>query len=656
MIEKINLHLELFFANKILKYIYLLLCFICLVFPIYLQISLNGLYMFDTFVKNIFYINLMFISITYVYLTMARNEKVDEVLNCIHVKKGWYFYYVLIICILFIIYNIVIIVGMFIASIITNEYALLMNFIANYYLMNILLPQICFTLIIGLISRIRSFKVALPFLVVTIFLSSPFINLFTSINKPQTIDLLDNFIQIIIRPFSYFYQYGIYAVDELYGFQNEVFKIYIFIFWILVAVYIAYKSKLSHIKKGLQIVLICLSLVAVNIPQSMYRADDSWRYSYNDMNYYQISQGKNIYIKENQIDYHISNYQLKVKIRRQLEASGEILISSEHKRSDYVLTLYHGYHIKTLTSNQKIEFTQEGDYIYLSLANPIDQLKLKITYTGYHPRLYSNHQATQLPGYFPWYPMEGKKQIFVKIQNPCTSFIGFNPYNRVNAKFDVEIDTLYPIITNLSQKSESHYVGESDSFTLIGGNIKKTIDSQFKNYYPLSLQNNSNNDYIKDIYEHKEQLTEYMSNLFDKEQVSLKSKPIIIFPMSLIQVTDLGGYCEFDNYILVSNHGYISTNEYLSYYLTQNDHINSVLRDMLILESFIQCSDEEFIKQVNDFLSEYITRPYNEENVDENLKERYRQVVEFKKQFDKDLNELGVEQYMKKIAKEMEME
>lgn len=205
--------------------------------------------MFDTFVKNIFYINLMFISITYVYLTMARNEKVDEVLNCIHVKKGWYFYYVLIICILFIIYNIVIIVGMFIASIITNEYALLMNFIANYYLMNILLPQICFTLIIGLISRIRSFKVALPFLVVTIFLSSPFINLFTSINKPQTIDLLDNFIQIIIRPFSYFYQYGVYAVDELYGFQNEVFKIYIFIFWILVAVYIAYKSKLSHIKK-----------------------------------------------------------------------------------------------------------------------------------------------------------------------------------------------------------------------------------------------------------------------------------------------------------------------------------------------------------------------------------------------------------------------
>lgn len=147
-----------------------------------------------------------------------------------------------------------------------------------------------------------------------------------------------------------------------------------------------------------------------------------------------------------------------------------------------------------------------------------------------------------------------------------------------------------------------------------------------------------------------------MSNLFDKEQVSLKSKPIIIFPMSLIQVTNLGGYCEFDNYILVSNHGYISTDEYLSYYLTQNDHINSVLRDMLILESFIQCSDEEFIKQVNDFLSEYITRPYNEENVDENLKERYRQVVEFKKQFDKDLNELGVERYMKKIAKEMEME
>lgn len=41
---------------------------------------------------------------------------------------------------------------------------------------------------------------------------------------------------------------------------------------------------------------------------------------------------------------------------------------------------------------------------------------------------------------------------------------------------------------------------------------------------------------------------------------------------------------------------------------------------------------------------------------DENLKERYRQVVEFKKQFDKDLNELGVERYMKKIAKEMEME
>lgn len=74
------------------------------------------------------------------------------------------------------------------------------------------------------------------------------------------------------------------------------------------------------------------------------------------------------------------------------------------------------------------------------------------------------------------------------------------------------------------------------------------------------------------------------------------------------------------------------------------------------MESFIQCSDEEFIKQVNDFLSEYITRHYNEENVDENLKERYRQVVEFKKQFDKDLNELGVEQYMKKIAKEMEME
>jgi hypothetical protein len=658
MLEKIKLHMRLFLQSKILLIVYLLICAI----PIYLTLGYLGyndiVSIFYSIINKIFYVSLLFGMIMYTFLQLPESSKTSEALECIHQSKSYKAYYIIIILILAFIYNIIILLSLFIAAIYLNQINLMFSLLIQYYFMNILLPQMCFLMIVYLLTRVKNMKIVLPVFILVIFLSSPFINLFSSMTKPESMIIIDNIIQFMIKPFSYFYQFGLYIYDELYGFQNEIYKIYILLFWVGLTLFIIFKNRIS---KKLWIIpgcILCLIFTGINIPQSVHRVDDSWRNTYNDKNYYRVKEGESSYRKEEKLDYYISDYDLDIKIRRQLDIKGSIKLVSDIEKTDYVLTLYHGYNLKKLTGSKKLKYEQKKDYIYIHLSEPTKEVQLNISYSGYHPTMYSNHQAVQLPGYFPWYPMEGEKQIYIRIQDPSTGWEGYNPYNRVkNANFNVDVDVLYPFVTNLKHENGSHYSGKSDSFTLIGGNMITTDNRQIKNYMPLVLINNSSDKFLGMIDDNNAELIHQLNDWFKLDCDGLKKKPIIVCSRGLTQVTNIGGYCEFNDYILMNDSGFVNPQVYLTYYLLQNNTIDPVLRDMITLFAIVgPQSQDEFISEIQQYLDDYAKSYKSYTGEDPNLNVRIKKVLEFKENFENDIDRLGVEGYMKKISDEMEVE
>ncbi|RGF86633.1 hypothetical protein DXA12_15455 [Ruminococcus sp. AM57-5] len=270
-------------------------------------------------------------------------------------------------------------------------------------------------------------------------------------------------------------------------------------------------------------------------------------------------------------DYKISKYELEIDVKNNLSVDGKLTIDAPIERDEFVFTLYHGYRIKKLeVNNEEASFERNGDSIIIKFPDCVKTFELMIKYDGCSGKYYSNSQAIMLPGYFPWYPLAGDRQIF--IQYPYyNGGNGYNPYNRAStADFEVKINTNCKFVTNLPKKSGNEFAGTSDGISIIGGNIiKNNNESVVLNYLPLELSNIDGDEYLEKITREWEQLLKETESVFGLDIHDLKAKRIIIASKDLGRNFSNNNFIEFNDYVLVSP-DYLNSQTYMSYRLHES--------------------------------------------------------------------------------------
>lgn len=188
-----------------------------------------------------------------------------------------------------------------------------------------------------------------------------------------------------------------------------------------------------------------------------------------DQDFYmeQYLQGKQI----KEVDpggFGIETYTFQIKLGQKMRASVTMQLTElDEERGQYIFTLYRGMHIKSIRNDRgdRIPFERHIDQFTISQEDIPDNRVLTIDYEGSHPRFYSNDQAAALPGYFPYYPMEGIRPVYKTEQYGYE--ISGSP--RLH-QFSVSVDAPYPVYTNLNAEGEV-WAGNAHDLTLWGSRM-----------------------------------------------------------------------------------------------------------------------------------------------------------------------------------------
>lgn len=647
--------LKLFFKNKILCVMYGFMCLSTLIgIGIFFSFPAWVFYIFSLMSRFIFYESLLFILMTYIFLSKDRKSHLDETISVAgHHQQYYFFHSILVMLFLLVIYNLLLLFLLLISAMKSNEISMLITLLRKEYLLNILLPQIAAFSMTIIISQIQNRTLSSAILTAVIILLSPYMDLLEWRRQPSI--PIDQIVNIIHLPFSIFLQHSNWSIDELYGFQNEIYKIFAIAFWIGSAVISFSLNKMRKNKKIIIAGSLVLTLIfaGIYLPESQLRVDNKWDGHLSDENYYHMMDQKTIYNNE-MVDYCIQKYDMNIHITRQLNVSGDLYLTAKQKSQEFILTLYHQYKIKNLSSDKDLTYTRDGDWVYIHFNEPVEVARLQITYSGYHNMLYSNYQAVNLPGFFPWYPMAGKREVYFQNSDIRHSNYGLNPYNKVEeAMFKIDVDTIYPVVCNLEQK-DNQFIGKSDSLTLIGGNIDLYGENQchIVNYFPYVISPYSTLQSEQEWLEKEIQSTkDSFQKIFGIELDVFDNKKIIILPKSISQTQVMGGYVEFNDYILLSSNRSIS-NEFINYHLYNRFDIEPDFLDLFISSSYLRVdTKEEYVQGILDSIERNIQdlKMYSSENKEE-TESMVKAMEKSKEHLEKKIKKIGLDETLKEIG------
>lgn len=652
--------LYLLVKNKLFMMLYFIM-FISTIIPLtfFIVMGADVIYTFYIIARFIFYESLIFMILSYLFLIMDRKSKIGEALQVItHNSKRYMKNTIITLSFLLLLYNLLLIIILLINAVLTGELSVLFMLMSREYLLNILFPQIIYFMITIILSQLNHFKLSSVLFIIITILLSPLPTKIEFYMKPVIpIDTVIHYVQL---PFALFLQYSEYSIDYLYGFQNELYKIVAIIFWITLTLIVLNKDYLLRSKTKVFIcgILVFFCFGFIYYPQNIYRTDNRWNGTYSDFNYYEIYNNKS-YINVEKSNERIKNYNLRITLKNQLSVKGNIDLVLNEKKDECILTLYRNYKVKELSSPHLKSYHQDGDYIYLKFDKAISNEKIDISYVGYHDIAFANSQAAQLPGYFPWYPMEGKKYIYFNNADVQVVNYGLNPYNRIKgANFHIDIDARYPIITNLEEKNDNIFAGYSDSLTLLGGNVEKIAvkqktSYQILNYFPYRINHSFTlDDYLNTIVDNIENVKKSFKNIYNQDLKIFDNKKIIVCSNALYRNQANGQYAEFKDYILMSEKQYIDIMYFINYHLQYRIDINSRIIDILPWIDQSNSSDMLVLSEFMNILQNREKSFATSENKDneqkfKQIRKSYLECIEIMEEYIENYGEKGA---MKKLG------
>lgn len=568
-------YVKYFMRNKIyfiLASIQFLVLIACLSF--FSSLHFTGFRLLYLLSRWNFYFSAVFAVVSYYICSAAINAGCAETIDAIYKKRfSWQNGIGSIHIFVLSGYHLIAIIGLIYCSLKNDGTNYFLAILPRTYLINVLIPQVILVGLSYIASCIseKSKIYANSFFVAMLIMTSPLLEQLIWREKPNGVPI-DRVVDKIKGLFAIFYQNSVWSPDTQYGLQTEDVRLYLQLFWLLlIFAFLIWTYKNNGWKKIIS--PFCFGAAVVmgvmaHGPASVYRLDESWNGIFADFIYYE-EDGIDI-LNEEETDYYISKYDLDVDIKNQLLVSGKLSLQSKIPRDEFVLTLYHGYKVKELKAEGiEVIYEQNEDRITMKFPEKISNCNLTIQYEGDSGKYYSNSQAVLLPGYFPWYPMAGQKQVFV--QYPYyNGGNGYNPYNRISeAEFELKIHLSCDFVTNLEEKGDNLFIGKSDSVSIIGGNIVKTDHDSFVNYLPLELNGISEQQYLEKIEQNWNQTIYEINDVFGIDTDTLKSKKMIMVSKDMGRNFWNNYFVEFDHYILFSS-DYLDSATYINYLLQKS--------------------------------------------------------------------------------------
>ncbi|MCD8356721.1 MAG: hypothetical protein LUE11_09145 [Clostridia bacterium] len=536
---------------------FLIFCAGVLLFPVGYQIygmlwGWSGFLNLFSVIEYWFYLCAVLTVAVYICLSSSLLEDVDEAIAGCR-GKGYYQRKGLGCFLAILIFSQMIVFLMMEFVVIRNDatdYAL--SVLPKMFVCNLFLPLLICLLVGCVLAQWQNQHHSAIVLLIFLVMSSPVTEMM--FGNGENADSLGNRIGYAIRhSFGIFYEETIWWPNEQIGLQTEWIRFAVQFFWILLCL-----GMLCLMKKRKVCVSGCL-LLACSIACLTYaQLPASTSRHYNSNEDYYLYKEQAIGMQEAaDIGYSIQDYDLTLNFGRQLDVTGTLILQAEGPTDEFILTLYRGYKIKSIDSAEPITWSVQDDLVTIRTKKLTKDLKLELHYAGYHNLFYSNMDGAMLPGWFPWYPMAGEKQIYLNFETWTSEY---NTYNRIEpAHIQLAVQAPFTLVSNLTQMSEQVYEGESDSITVIGGYIAKTDDPMIANILPLNLSVTEEQkvEQLKDSYQ---SVCDEME-AYGLDQTLISDRKIIVASADLSCNGTGGDVAIFSDYILTDegNLGAFST-------------------------------------------------------------------------------------------------
>lgn len=600
---------------------------IYVIFMFYLiSLGIDRYSVFSFLAKTNYLFSICLMLCTFSIFRLIQNTNQEELIRSIKKNKNVFAGYLYIdFLIVIFIYNIIFIVVLYFQMMNIT----FVSFIEEY-LLNMFMPQfICLT-IAFVLSLFKNTVLAIAELIVFLFFASPWSEMVVWQEKPLL--PIDQIYAFIKRPFEIFYQNSEWAIDVQYGLQNEIGRNYLIFFWctflmVIMCIYLYKCDVIRNKRKIIPIYVIgCISiscLVMGCLPESRLRINNKWDGYFEDFYHYDRNGVK----KEKIIDYKITDYDLKINMKRMLKVEGTLVLESEKPQTEFHLTLYNKYKINHLNAEVSLTYTQKDDYIQIVFNEPIQKVKIEIAYQGYHSRFYSQEKATLLPGYFPWYPMCGKKQIYTNESQVTHNVVnGYNTHLQIE-KANVTLKTDREYITNLEKVGNCLYSGKTDSISLFNGHIQETKDSQVMTY--LTAVGINEAEQITFVKQDLNATLDILQQQIGLSKNNYQFKKLILVTSDIWRNNNCGYISVFDEYMIVTS--YIQPTEFLHDLLNKSSCYSPLangMRQMIIYED-INETYTSFLEGINSIqLKSQIQECVKKTGVKEFFQNLYNYIIE----------------------------
>lgn len=159
----------------------------------------------------------------------------------------------------------------------------------------------------------------------------------------------------------------------------------------------------------------------------------------------------------------VSEYDIEINPGRITRCSATIHLQNTIE-DEAVFTLYHLYKVEDVKDQdgRRLSYKQQGDYITVVLDGQVTELVFN--YSGATYRCMAQASYTYLPGYFFYYPVSGKYNVYW-IQSA-----NYDKYNVLpQSEYHIKVNAGYEIFSNLKKVGDNEFAGTADNVSLFGG-------------------------------------------------------------------------------------------------------------------------------------------------------------------------------------------
>lgn len=425
----------------------------------------------------------MFIS--FEYFIKAKLNNAYEYL--VSLKSAVPFYYIsgiFVLASLLMVYTVIIflmnVIFYLVNSVVYSEYIL--HLFLNI-LLNLFLIPLTFILIGAALTFINKRIVGYALIIAVCLLTSPILTIIgtrlhsdAGVNIFKFVDLLDFMPPLLNWTPVYSFGYSILPY--------RFFQVGFFVF--LALIFITQQIYKNYSLRGKAVPLFCLFLSVLTLSFYLQPASvvtlglNPLNGCHADQFYYgELNES----VENKAGDFHVSGYKLNLSIKNEMKAVAEIAVSRTNL-SDLEFTLYHGYKISKITNEngERLQFLQKSDYITIQSDKPLE--KVIMYYHGSAPRFFANRQGVSLPGYLPFYPQKGFRNIY------NNDAFGFDKFTQTEQYiFDVYVDAKREVYCSLPKTGRNTFSGTSNSLTLVSGLYDTYNYNNIEIIYPYMLIN-----------------------------------------------------------------------------------------------------------------------------------------------------------------------